>query len=457
VSKNNLKKTVLAVTTFTSFLTPFMISAVNITLPRVQADFQTNAFMLSWIANSYFLATAAFLLPIGKLADIHGRKKTYVTGIAVFSLGSLFAAFSPNIETLIALRAVQGLGGAMITTTGMAIITSVFPPTERGRAMGIVVAGVYLGISLGPYTGGLITDLLGWRAVYAIFGILCMWAFYRALTRLDQEWADAKGEKLDWAGSFLYTPFLVALIFGISNISESYGPWCILVGVSGLLAFVWWELKVKNPVFEVRLFYENRVFAFSSLAALINYAATVGVAFFLGQYLQFVRGMSPHEAGLVLLVQPAMQALFSPLAGKLSDRIEPRIIATAGMAMNTLGLGFMIMVGLDTRTSLIIANLAFLGLGFAFFSSPNTNAIMSSVEPRHLGVASGAVATMRTVGMVFSLTAASLVFSLYLGENPIGPDNLHLFLKSQSVSFVFFTLLAAFGTICSMIRGRLRD
>jgi MFS family permease len=323
--------------------------------------------------------------------------------------------------------------------------------------MGIVVAGVYLGISLGPYTGGLITDLLGWRAVYAIFGILCMWAFYRALTRLDQEWADAKGEKLDWAGSFLYTPFLVALIFGISNISESYGPWCILVGVSGLLAFVWWELKVKNPVFEVRLFYENRVFAFSSLAALINYAATVGVAFFLGQYLQFVRGMSPHEAGLVLLVQPAMQALFSPLAGKLSDRIEPRIIATAGMAMNTLGLGFMIMVGLDTRTSLIIANLAFLGLGFAFFSSPNTNAIMSSVEPRHLGVASGAVATMRTVGMVFSLTAASLVFSLYLGENPIGPDNLHLFLKSQSVSFVFFTLLAAFGTICSMIRGRLRD
>jgi predicted MFS family arabinose efflux permease len=185
------------------------------------------------------------------------------------------------------------------------------------------------------------------------------------------------------------------------------------VGVVALVVFVKWERKIKSPVFEVKLFIENRTFAFSCLAALINYSATFAVTFLLSLYLQYIKGLTPQAAGIVLMAQPIIMAVFSPLSGKLSDRIEPRVIASLGMALTMLGLILLAFVGNNTVLIFIIISLMILGFGFALFSSPNMNAIMGSVDQRYYGIASGSVGSMRLLGQMLSMGIATLIFALF--------------------------------------------
>jgi MFS family permease len=205
------------------------------------------------------------------------------------------------------------------------------------------------------------------------------------------------------------------------------------------------------------LFRANRIFAFSNLAAFIHYAATFSMAFFLSLYLQHIKGLSPQGAGIVLMAQPVVMAAFSPFAGRLSDRVEPRIVATTGMGITTLCLFLFAAMREHTSLPVIIAALAFLGFGYALFTSPNTNAIMGSVEKRHYGIASGSVGTMRLLGMVFSMGVATLIFSVFLGRVQITEEVFHLFMKSVHIAFLFFGCLCLIGVIASLARGNLRS
>jgi MFS family permease len=230
----------------------------------------------------------------------------------------------------------------------------------------------------------------------------------------------------------------------------------MFTGLVGLGLFIKLELKVSYPVFEVKLFNQNRLFTFSSLAALINYSATFALTFLLSLYLQYIKGIPPQYAGSILIAQPIMMAVFSPLAGRLSDRIEPRLIASVGMLITVIGLVYFAFIGPHTSKAMIVLVLALLGFGFALFSSPNMNAIMSSVEKRYLGIASGTVATMRLLGQMVSMAIAMVVFAIFIGREPIAPINYSQFLKSVRVSFLIFSLLCTLGILFSMSRGEIR-
>jgi EmrB/QacA subfamily drug resistance transporter len=454
---NNASKTVVLVAaTLAAFLTPFMGSSINIALPKIGRDFEMDAVLLGWVATAYLIAAAMFLVPFGRIADIYGRKKIFTIGILLFSIASLLSGLSTSAYMLIAFRVLQGIGGAMIFGTGVAILTSVFPVGERGRVLGINVAAVYIGLSIGPFAGGFLTEHLGWRSVFYANVPLGLLVLGLILWKLKGDWAMAKGERFDFTGSVIYGIMLVAVMYGFSRLPDMLGGWLILIGFVALVAFVWWEMRAKSPVLNVNLFRHNIVFAFSNMAALINYSATFAVSFLLSLYLQYIKGFSPDRAGLVLISAPLVQAVFSPLAGRLSDRIEPRVLASLGMAISAAGVVMLIFLGHGTSLAFIVVSLVILGFGFALFSSPNTNAVMSSVENRYYGVASATLATMRQVGMTLSMGIAMLLFAVYIGRVQITPEYYDAFLKSVRVAFIVFGCLCLGGIFASLARGRVR-
>ncbi|MEM2083039.1 MAG: MFS transporter [Nitrososphaerota archaeon] len=453
---NNINKNfILIVTSLGSFLTTFMSSSINIALPSIGKEFLIDAILLSWVTTSYLLAITVFLVPFGRIADMYGKKKIFTYGIFIYSFSSLFCVFSFSAILLVILRILQGIGGAMIFSTGIAILTSAFPMGERGQALGINIAATYLGLSLGPFIGGLLTQYFGWRSIFIINMLLGLIIIILTIWKIKGEWVEAKGEKFDFIGSIIYSFILIAIIYGFSLLPTIIGISLVLMGILGILILIKWEKRIENPILNVNLFKNNIVFTFSNIAALINYSATFAVSFLLSLYLQYIKGFDPKNAGLILVSQPIVQAVFSPLAGKLSDRIEPRIIASIGMMITTIGLSFLIFLNEETLLEFIIASLILLGFGFALFSSPNTNAIMSSVEKKYYGVASAILATMRSIGQTFSMGMSTLIFTIYIGNVQITQEYYQIFLESIKVAFIIFSFLCFIGVFASFARGKI--
>jgi EmrB/QacA subfamily drug resistance transporter len=450
-----LERSALIVATLTSFIGPFMISSVNVALPAIQADLQMDAVQLSWIATAYLLAMAVCLVPAGKIADIHGRKKVFTAGLGIYTLSSGAAALVDSAALLIATRVLQGIGAALFVTTGMAILTSIFPPNRRGRVIGIYVAAVYIGLSVGPFVGGMLTQYFGWRSIFIVMLPLGLFSFVLTLFCLRGEWLGEPGQQLDIPGCLLYASAILTLVYGASRLPATIGIILLISGILLFFLFVRHQLVARFPVFNMQLFAGNKAFAFSSLAALLNYSATFAVTFLLSLYLQYIKGMPPQAAGTVLMAQPIMMALLSPIAGRLSDRIEPRLIATTGMIVTVIGVSLFSTLTPDTELHLIVANLILLGTGFALFSSPNMSAIMGAVEKRHYGLASGAVATMRLLGQMFSMVMATVVLTVIIGRQAIAPENYGLFLRSIHTVFFISATLCLIGAYFSWFRGSL--
>ncbi|HIH44452.1 MAG TPA: MFS transporter [Candidatus Methanoperedenaceae archaeon] len=448
------KKVVLLITTMSSFLAPFMGSSVFIGLPSIGKELSMDVVTLSWVSTAYLLAAAMFLVPFGKIADICGRKKIFEYGISIDIIASLLLVFAFSEMELIALRVMQGIGAAMIFGTGVAILTSVYPPGERGKALGINVAGVYAGLSLGPLIGGFLTHQFGWRSIFLSYVPLELLIIVLVPWKVKGEWADAKGEKLDSTGSVIYGFSLAAMMCGFSLLPGMQGAWLVLAGIISLAFFVIWETKVKAPVLDMNLFRKNPAFMFSILAALINYSATFAVGFFMSLYLQSIKGLDPQAAGALLVAQPVVMVVFSPLAGRLSDKIEPRIVASAGTAFTTAGLLLLSFLNASASIGYIVASLAVLGFGFALFSSPNTNAVMSAVEKRFYGVASATLGTMRLTGQMLSMGIATLIVAVYMGNVQITPENYPVFLRGVQAAFIVFAAFCFIGIFVSLARGK---
>jgi EmrB/QacA subfamily drug resistance transporter len=447
------RRAALLVTLLASFVTPFMASSVNIALPTIGREFGADAVLLSWVATAYILAAAALLLPFGRLADIRGRRRVFLWGSLAYTVASVACGLAPSIGWLIALRAVQGAAVSTIFATSTALLTSVFPPGERGRVLGINVAAVYIGLALGPSLGGVMTQQFGWRSLFLANLPLGLTIALFLAWRLHGEWAEAQGESFDLVGTLVLAATLTLLMLGTPEIGRARG-WLLLPGALGLGAFVLWERRARHPLLDVRLFTESPVFAFSNLAALINYAATFAVTFLLSFYLQVVKALGPQAAGLVLIAQPLVMAACSPFAGRLSDRIQPRTLASAGMGLTALGLALLTTLGPTTPLPAIMATLGLLGLGFGLFSSPNTNAVMGAVQRRYYGVASATLGTMRLAGQMVSMGLASLIFALVMGRVPIAAARPEDFLQSLRAAVLLFTLLCVLGIFASLARGR---
>jgi len=451
------KTSVLIATTVGAFLTPFMGSAVNVAVPAISQEFAMTATTQPWISNSFLIASLTFLLPFGRLADIYGRKKVFTWGIIAFTVFSFLTALSNSTEMFFAFRALQGASGAMIFGTSVALLTSAYPPQERGRVLGINVASIYFALSVGPVLGGVLVDHFGWKSIFIATVPLCLIVMALIIWKLRGEWATAKGERFDPVGAAIYGVTIIAIMCGLSLLPQLPGIVLIVIGALALAGFVWYEIRARSPLLDINLFRRNVPFAFSSLAALINYAATFAISFLLTFYLIYIKGYTPEVTGYILVTQPIFQAVFAPIAGRLSDRIEPRIIASVGMAVTVIGLALFTLITKTSSLALIIGGQALLGFGFGLFSSPNTNAIMSSVENRLYGVAASTVATMRQTGMTLSMSIVNVLFAVYIGSKQITPQNHDAFMQSFKVAFIIFACLCFVGIFASLARGKMRS
>lgn len=454
IPDRRVRSAALVAATTASFLTPFLGSAVNVALPSIGADLAMDSVQLSWVATAFLLASAVCLVPFGRMADRVGRERVFIAGMALFSATSLACGLARNGAVLISFRAMQGASGAMMYSTGLAILTSVYPPGERGRVLGLNASFVYLGLSFGPFAGGLLTRYWGWPGVFLAtvpLGIVATLVAARGLTGRSR--VESHGG-FDFVGGAIYALALVALMTGLSTLPGRGGILLLSTGIIAVVVFVAWERHVANPVFDVRLLAGNAVFACSNLAALSSYSATFAVTFLLSLYLQYVRGFDPATTGLILLTQSVVMAAVSPFAGRLSDRHEPRIVASAGLGLNVAGLGWLCLLEQGTPLPVVIAALVVVGAGFGLFSSPNTNAVMSSVAVAHYGVASATLGTMRLLGQMVSMGLAAAVLASFVGRAPITPALHPRFLSAMQVAFLLSAVICVFGLVASLARGK---
>jgi len=435
-----LKRTTLLVATTAALLAPFMSSAINVALPAIAGEFHVDAVTLNWIATVYLLAAGAFLLPFGRLADIVGRKLIFLIGMLLYALTTVLCAVSPGVVFLLIARVFQGVASAMLFGTSVAIVTSVFEPYERGRALGINVAATYLGLSLGPVAGGALVQYAGWRSVFWVQIPIALVVIGLVVFRLKGEWKSEEHERLDVPGSLLYMGVLAAAIYGVSLLPDVPGYLYLGAAAIGTVFFVLRQRRTTYPLLNVSLFVENRGFGFA-------------VTFLLSLYLQYVRGLTPGEAGLILVAQPIVQAGLSPIAGRISDRAQPRIIASMGMLLTVLGLFGLSFVHQQTPLFGIVIWLAVLGVGFAFFSSPNTNGALRDVEKRYYGVAAATLGTMRVLGQMLSMAISLLIFSVQIGHRVLGQVAPQRIVGSIRLAFLISALLCAVGVVFSMRGG----
>ena len=411
---------------------------------------------MSWVATAYLLSSAVLLVPIGRIADIYGRRKVFVGGMAVFTAASFLSGLASSGIMLISFRVLQGIGVAMLAGTGVALLTSAFPVDERGKVLGLNATAAYAGLALGPVLGGVMTQHLGWASVFFLTVPLGLAVIGVVSWKLKDERTGAQGEKFDLAGSAVYSLALVALVYGFTLLPDMPGAWLVVGGIVGLSAFARLQMRTTSPVLDISLFRRSRTFALSSLATLLEYSPMLAVSFLISLYLQYVKGFSPESAGLVLVAMPAVAAVVSPVAGRLSDRIEPRVIASVGMVMTTLGIVIFVFLNGNTPLGLVVGNMVLLGCGHALFASPNINAVMSSAPRTAYGVASAMVATMRQIGMVMGMSIAMLMFVLYIGRVEITPEHYALFQESMKTSFIILAVLCFCGIFVSLARGKLR-
>jgi EmrB/QacA subfamily drug resistance transporter len=411
----------LALTSIGAFMAPLDGSIVSVALPVISPDLHLSFAASMWVQAAYLLATAVLLIPLGRLADQHGRVRFYLIGTAVFTAGSLLAALSMNGAWLIMSRVVQGGGAALMVATSAAIVTAVFPPHERGRALGINVMAVYIGLSIGPPLGGILSDTLGWRSIFLInlpIGLVVLVWGWMMLPRSERI-EDAP--RVDFAGAALLSVFLISLLVPLTFAPEWGWAAPLTLGLLALAAaslagFVVVERRVASPVLDLDLLVHNRLFAAANTAALLNYMALFAIGLLTAVFLEIVQGRSAAVTGWLMLSQPLLMAILSPFSGRLSDRIGSRVLATGGMV--TIAFGMVLLAAMPTTAPVwqVAGNLAIVGLGMAAFSAPNTSAIMGSVRRDQLGVASAFLGTMRTAGQALSVALLGGIAASQLGR-----------------------------------------
>jgi MFS family permease len=438
--------------TVSQFALVFMLSAVAVAVPALGREFGASASQLGLVESGYISAVAMLLFPVTRLSDKIGRGATFATGMALFTIMSVILPVCQTINQFIVLRVFQGGGGAMMVSTGLAIIADLYPGPGRARAMGIASAGVYLGLSVGPWLGGLITTHFGWRWIFYGGAIPC--AMGLSLKTLPVRPVIARGVRFDFGGALFIALGMILLSQGGSHLDDTGGVVMLVCGVFFLLCFVLWEGRAKAPLLSLSLFSGNPAFSLGSAAQFISYAAIYGITFLLSLYLQVAQGMTAGEAGLILMAQPVMQVVFSVVSGKWCERWSPHVVATAGMALATVGLGAAAFLGAAPALWFTAVILALCGAGSALFATANMAVIMGAVTRENYGVASAVVAAMRTTGMTVSLVFISGVFAVIIGPVALTPENAGVFIKAMKLAFVALTVFSALGVLMSA-KGRL--
>jgi EmrB/QacA subfamily drug resistance transporter len=398
-----------------AFMTTLDSSIVNISLPAIARSFGVPlSGAIEWIIIGYLVVIAAVLLTFGRLADMIGRKPVWLAGLVIFTLGSALCGAAPTLGVLIGSRIFQGLGGALIFSVNVAMITSVFPAQERGRALGVNGIVVALGISVGPTIGGIITQYLTWRWIFFINVPIGILLFIASRHLLTERMRRGQG-RFDPVGASLLGIGLAGLILGLS-FGQEWG-WTsprllgsLAIGVAALATGVLVERHVQDPVLDLKLL-TNRVFASANISFIMAMLALFAPGFLLPFYFEELRGFSPVEAGLLLTPLSLALAVLAPISGSLADRIGSRWLSPVGLAIACIGL--ILLSQLDQKSSIwdIAWRLGFTGIGQGIFQAPNTRAMMGAAPRSEQGEASGLLATGRVIGQSLSVAIAGVVFN----------------------------------------------
>jgi len=455
--KASLQQAALVMVLLNAFTTPLMLSAANVALPSIAEDLKLDAVAISWIPMAFLMASAMFVLVFGRIADMIGRKRIFLIGTMCVIITSVIASLATNGTFLITARFLQGMSAAMLYATQIAIISSVFPPKQRGHAIGMTVSTIYLGLTCGPLLGGFLIDLYGWRASFVFHIPLAIIVLLIGIFKVPGDWSADEAGEFDLKGALVYGLSIVLLCLGVSSLPESPGILLLIFGLFGIWLFIMLAKRSKHPIFDVSLFGRNRVFAFSCFASFIIYTAVFANIVLVSLYLQYLKGLSATMTGSIMMVQPLTMAVFSPFVGRLSDKIEPRIIASVGMVVTACGLLLLGSMNMHSAISTLIAALIITGFGFSLFSSPNANAIMSAVDKQYYGSATGSLATMRILGQMTSMVVVTLVFSMLIGQISIEPSMYQDLMQAISVCFFISASLCIPGLIFSLVRGRMHQ
>jgi EmrB/QacA subfamily drug resistance transporter len=433
-------------------IAPMTGTMANLSLKFIGADMGVGTHDLGWVSTIFFLASVLALVPLSKVADIHGKRKVMAIGLMIMAVGSLSCGLSPNYQMLLASRMLTGIGTAAIMCTGVSMLADVYPAQSRGKAFGINTASVYLGLSMGPLVGGVVVDVLGWRSVFFIMVPITLFTLVPLLL-FKGDFRPSSGKKLDVKGSAMYIAAMALALYGLTMLPDPLGIPCLAAGVALIAMFGRMMLRSEDPVLDVGIF-RNSVFSRSMVALFFNYASSFMVAFFCALYFQGVCGMSATSAGLMLIVQTAIQCALSPFFGRISDRTDPRLLPTAGMLITATGLSMVATFGEGTDLLFAGAAFAVLGIGFAMFTSPNTNVIMSSVGLKDYSAASAMIALFRQVGSVASMAMAMAFVALIMGSlDVLDETTIPAFIQTMHVSFAVCVVLCIVGAGFSWFRG----
>ena len=442
---------------------PSIAKALRIELPGVQ-----------WVVIGYALTISALLLPMGRLADMMGQKRVYILGSVILMVGAACAGMAPNLTTLLLARVLQGVGAAMTQGTGMAIMTSVFPSHERGRAIGLLMTTVGVGAVVGPAIGGFVVDLVHWRAVFFInipLGLVGVAATLFVLRRWESERA-SKDSKFDWLGAILSTGVLVSLLLGLTMaVNRGWMSVPILaafvLSAGMFVAFIWWELRTAAPMFDLR-FFRDRIFSCGVSAGFLTFLGQSSVLFLMPFYLQNVLGYSPKIAGLAVMPGALCMAIMGSVSGTLSDRFGWRWFTVGGMMFSILGLMILSRVTEVSPLWEVIPGLVLVNCGMGLFYSPNTSSVLSAVGRESYGVVSGFLNLVRNSANVISLAIATTIVTVTMGSLGFEPSLEAVrtnsvegvrgaFIVGMRYAFYVLVALVIASLTVSLLQGRAKD
>ena len=443
------KNIVLIICAILSFFTVFAFNAVMIAVPSIAAEYGMNNIVQNWVTIIFLLIVAAISVPAGQVSGKYGLKKVSIISIIFFIIISIANVVVTTSEMFLVCRLLMGVSIAFLNVTSMAMVVSAFEPHERGKAIGINITGVYLGLSLSLVIAGILDFQLGWRSI-VLFSIPFMVLLLAMLYKVKDEWITFEGLPLDIKGSLVYIVGILLFIYGFTRLNEPIGVILTVIGIAVLALFAYIEIRSDYPVFDVR-FFKNSKFLSSNFAALCAYLATFAVTTILNYHLQYIKGYDSQMSGMILIVAPLFQVVLAPLAGRWSDKVNPQILSAVGMGLGTISLLLFSLLDADTSLIFLIVSMVFYGVGFGLFSSPNTNVIMSSVPPQATPVASASVSTVRVVGQTMSMGILTLVFAFVMGNVPMTEKYFPQLIASSQITCIICVVLCIASVFASLV------
>jgi drug resistance transporter, EmrB/QacA subfamily len=452
----NYRWYVLMAVAIGTFMATLDSSIVNVALPTISHQLHSDLSTLEWVVTAYLLTISSLLPVFGRLADLLGRKKVYSLGFLIFTLGSALCGLAQNIWFLVATRVLQAVGASMLMSNSAAIITAIFPPKERGKALGLTGTVVALGSLTGPALGGLLIGLASWRSIFYINVPIGIFGYAAALLILPKDDLRKSSESFDFAGASAFTLGMIGVLLGINN-GESWG-WTspsvylsILVGAALLVFFVVIEGKVEHPMINLSLF-RNRPFLIGNLSGFLSFVAMFANNMLLPFYLQGILNYTPSQVGLMLMVFPVVMAVVAPISGNASDKYGPVILTTGGLVFTALGLFYFSRLPATAHYYQVIPGLLLTGFGSGMFQSPNNSSVMSSVPPQKLGIAGGINSLVRNLGMVTGIALSVSLFEAWGGVSIPKPNQIEMFMSAYHYVMLVAAAIALLAAAISLNR-----